>query len=131
MKTEFFHVITAGILAGLAAFVYNNVYSEALVVDFSKVANIGGIIGSSIFGCVLASLGYYFFGKIVKSNTDVWFNALFLILTFASCISPFSATLPTDMASPELFPGLTIPMHFFPILFWLATKPLFSRVLEK
>ena len=40
MKTVFFHGITAGILAGLAAFVYNNVYSEALVVDFSKVANI-------------------------------------------------------------------------------------------
>ena len=127
MKTVFYHGILAGLLAAIASDVYNNVYSMALVVDFSKVVNVGGIVGASIFGCVLASLGEHFFSKWVKSNTAVWFNALFLMLTFASCVGPFSAILPMDMASPELFPGLTIPMHFFPILFWLAMKPLFEK----
>ena len=125
MKTVFFHGILAGVLAAIASVVYNNVYTAALVVDFSKVVNIGGIIGTSIFGCVLASFGYHFFSKMVRSNTDVWFNTVFLVLTYASCVGPFSASLPMDIQSPELFLGLTIPMHFFPIMFWLAVKPLF------
>ncbi len=127
MQKTFYHGITAGALSALACIVYSNAYNGAMMTDFSKVVSIGGIIGSCIFGCVLASLGYYFFAKKVTSNTDVWFNIIFLILTFASFVGPFSATLPLDMESPELFAGLTIPMHIFPILFWLATKPLFFK----
>jgi predicted membrane channel-forming protein YqfA (hemolysin III family) len=127
MKNTFLHGTVAGISAGLAAFVYNYAYSVALLVDFSKVINPVAIFGSSIFGCVLASGGYHFFSKWVRSNTDVWFNTIFLGLTFASFVSPFAANLPTDIETPELFAGLTVPMHIFPVLFWLATKPLFNK----
>ena len=127
MKNTFLHGIIAGILAGLAACVYNIAYSEALLVNFSKVINPVGIFSSCIFGCVLASLGYHFFSKWVKSNTDVWFNIIFLGLTFASFVGSFGASLPKDIESPELFAGLSGLLHIFPILFWLATKPLFKK----
>lgn len=115
-------------MAGLAAVIYNIAYQQALVVDFSAVMNTPAIVGSSIFGAVLAGLGYHFFSKWVRSNTDLWFNAIFLVLTFATFAGSFAANLPEGMESPELFPGLSIPMHLFPMLFWLAIKPLFKDV---
>ena len=127
MKKTFFHGILAGILAGLASLVYNYAYSEALLVDYAAVINPVSIFGSCIFGCTLASLGYYFLSKWVRSNTDIWFNVLFLGLTFASLAGSFAATLPSSIGSPELFPGLSVPMHIFPMLFWLATKPVFGQ----
>jgi hypothetical protein len=130
MKKVFIHGITAGIFAAIAAIVYNKMYSDALMVDFSKLINVTSISGSIIFGCILASVGYYFFSKLIKSNVDVWFNIIFLVITFASFISPLSATLPFEIESPELFAGLAIPMHIFPVLFWLATKPLFWKTAE-
>jgi hypothetical protein len=126
MKTHFLHGLIAGVLAGLAADVYNAAYREALLVDFSAVMNTPAILGSSIFGGLLASMGYYFFSKWVRRGTDVWFNAIFLVLTFATFVGSFAANLPEDVESPELFPGLSVPMHLFPMLFWLAVKPLFK-----
>ncbi len=127
MKTTFFHGMLAGILAGIASVVYSQVYCQALLLNFSKVVNASGMIGASIFGCVLASLGYHFFSKFVRRNVNTWFNIIFLILTFASCIGIFSAELPMDIESPEMFIGLTMPMHLFPFMFWLAVKPLFEK----
>ena len=126
MKTHFIHGLLAGGLAGLAAVVYHMAYREALLVDFSAVMSTPAIVGSSIFGTMLAATGYHFFTKWVPANADTWFNALFLVLTFASFVGSFAANLPEDIESPELFPGLSIPMHLFPMLFWLALKPLFT-----
>ena len=126
MKTHFLHGLVAGVLAGLAAYVYNTAYREALLVDFSTVMNTSAILGASIFGCVLASLGYHFFSKWVRRGTDAWFNTIFLALSFATFGGSFAASLPENVESPELFPGLSVPMHLFPILFWLAVKPLFK-----
>lgn len=126
MKKQFFHGLIAGVLAGLAAYVYNIAYREALLVDFSAVMNTPAILGSSIFGSVLASMGYHFFSKWVRRGTDVWFNIIFLVLTFATFGGSFAASLPENVESPELFPGLSVPMHLFPMLFWLAVKPLFK-----
>jgi hypothetical protein len=128
MKTTFFHGITAGILTGLAACAYNYAYSSALLVDFSKIINPVSIFGSAIFGCVLASFGYYFISKWLHSKAAIWFNFIFVGLTFASLIGSFAVELPSEVQSPELFAGLSVPMHIFPVLFWLAVKPLFSHV---
>lgn len=126
MKIHFLHGLVAGALAGLAAIVYNIAYREALLVDFSSVMNTPAILGSVIFGSVLASLSYYFFSKWVRRGTDAWFNAIFLVLTFTTFVGSFAANLPEDVESPELFPGISVPMHLFPMLFWLAVKPLFK-----
>ncbi|MFM2267855.1 MAG: hypothetical protein RL757_1296 [Bacteroidota bacterium] len=127
MKKVFLHGITAGILAGVASLVYNYAYTAAFLVDFSKVINPVSMLGSSIFGCVLAALGYHFLSKWLPSNVDIWFNIIFLVLTFGSLIGSFAANLPVEIETPELFAGLSVPMHLFPALFWLATKPLFKK----
>lgn len=126
MRQVFFQGLLAGVLAGLASFGYRYAYNAALLVDFSAVMSTTAIFASSILGSLVASLGYWFFSKWVRSNTDVWFNLIFLLLTFATLVGSFSASLPPDIESPELFPGLSVPTHFFPILFWLAVKPLFK-----
>lgn len=125
MRQLFFQGLMAGILAGMASFVYQYMYTEALLVDFSAVITPPALFASSIFGSLLASVGYWALSKWVRNSTDVWFNIIFLLLTFASLAGSFAASLPPDIESPELFPGLSVPMHLFPILFWLAVKPLF------
>ena len=127
MKQVLFHGLTAGLLAAAASVVYNSAYSTAMVADFSKVVNVAGIFGACIFSCVAASLGYHFLRKLNFGYTDVLFNIIFLVITFASFYAPFAMSLPVDIESPELLVGLVIPMHLFPVLFWLATKPLFSN----
>ena len=127
MKQVLFHGLTAGLLAGAASTVYNSAYSAALLADFSQIVNVAGIFGACIFGCVVASLGYHFLRKLNFGYTDVLFNIIFLIITFASFYPSFAMSLPVDIESPELFAGLVIPMHLFPVLFWLAAKPLFYK----
>lgn len=127
MKPYFFHGLVAGIFAAIAAIIYNRIYVFALAADFSMVVNLPGILASSFIGTVGASAGYYFFGRFIKKNTDIWFNLLFTIITFSSLLLPLSITLPLEISTPELFLGLTIPMHFMPQLFWLTSKPLFYK----
>lgn len=119
--------IVAGILAGAAALIYQKVYTASLGADFSAIAKPGGILLSCIIGCIIASLGYWVLHKMLKGKTDIVFNLLFAILSFASIIPAFGAKLPLDAVSPELFPGLVIPMHFFPVLGWLVLRPIFLK----
>ena len=58
---------------------------------------------------------------------EIIFNLSFSILSFASIIIPIAAKLPLDVQNPELFPGLTVPMHFFPALGWYTLKPIFIK----
>lgn len=127
MKQTLYHGAISGVLAGLAASIFNEAYSQALIVDFTSVFTWINLLAVCVFSCVLASLGYFFFAKWVKKGTDSLFNAIFLIITFATFLLPFSSELPMEIESPELFPGLTLTMHLFPIVFWLATKPLFIK----
>jgi hypothetical protein len=39
---------------------------------------------------------------------------------------PISVSLPLEIKNPELFPGLAVPMIFFPALAWYTVKPLFK-----
>lgn len=126
MKIAFYHGLTAGFFTAVACLVYNSVYTGAFMADFSSIINSVGIVGASVASGMLASVGYYFFGKLVQRQTDVWFNVLFLTISFASFVPLFALNLPLELSMPELFIGLTAPMHLFPALFWLGTKPLFQ-----
>ncbi len=112
-----------GLLAGLASFIYQKVYIGALEADFSKVFTPIAVFMSSVVGCLLASLGYWLLDKWMKGKADLAFNLIFAILSFVTILGPFAAKLPVSVESPELFPGLTVPMHFFPVLGWLTLKP--------
>jgi hypothetical protein len=125
-KRIFFHALVAGILSAIAAFIYNRIYFFATEADFSKVLNTGSIFGLNIIICLLAAFLYWGLVKWLKKKAEVVFNFLFSILSFASIIVPVSLTLPLDIKFPELFPGLAVPMVFFPAMAWYTVKPLFT-----
>jgi len=127
MKKALFHGLLAGLLAASAAILYSIVYSRAMMADFSQIINIPRLLGINLIGCLIASIGYHLFSKMVHRNTDAWFNIIFILITFSTFVPVFLASLPLDIQSPELFVGLAIPIHLFPVLFWLGSKPVFWK----
>ena len=117
--------IVSGLLAGIAGLVYAHLYFTINEADFSKVASTLRILSSSLFGGVLAAIGYTAILKWLKGKGEIVFNLLFTILSFASLLLPIAFKLPLKIETPELFPGMVIPMHFFPALGWYTLKPLF------
>lgn len=119
--------VVSGALAGVAAFVYEKVYSSSLGIDFSNIAKPAAIIISCIVGCLVAAVGYWLMSKIFKDKTEPIFNLLFAVLSFLSILPAFAVKLPLDATSPELFPGMVIPMHFFPALAFFTIEPFFIK----
>jgi hypothetical protein len=120
----------SGILAGVASVIYQRVYTSSLGADFSAIAKPAAIVISCIVGCLIAAFGYWLLDKWLKDKTEIVFNFIFVILSFASILSAFAVKLPLEVATPELFPGLVVPMHFFPALAWFTIKPLFLKNTE-
>jgi len=128
MRNVLKHALVAGILAGIVSAVYQMVYASNMHVDFSAIANPLMIVISTIIGTLIAGLGYWFLKKInwFGKQTDIAFSILFFLLSFISIYGTFGAPLPEGTLQPELFSGLVIPMHFFPMLVWLMVKPIFE-----
>ena len=126
-KKAFTLGIVSGILAGIAGLIYAHLYYSINEADFSKVASSIRIIASSLAGGIMAAIGFTLLNKWLKRNGEIVFNLLFSILSFASLLMPIAFKLPTSLETPELFPGMVIPMHFFPALAWFTLKPLFIR----
>ena len=127
MKKIFIHGIIAGVLAAITSLIYCSLYQSTLGVSFDKIINIGSIFGSSIFGCVLISAAYSILFKFKKENLQGILNVIIVVLSFASIIGPISMTLPLDIEFPEMFPGLAVPMHFFPALAFFTLSPFFKQ----
>jgi hypothetical protein len=125
-KRIFLHSLTAGILSAVAAIIYNRIYFFATMADFSGVLNTGSMIGFNIGVCIAAGLLFWVVVKLLKKKGEIVFNFLFSILSFAAVIIPISFTLPLDIQFPELFPGLAVPMVFFPVIAWYTVRPLFK-----
>jgi hypothetical protein len=126
MKKAFFHGISAGILAAIAGIVYFKIYQNALGTGFDKIINPGSISGASIFGCLLMAISYWVLERFNKENWKGVINIVIALASFASIISPISMSLPLDIKNPELFPGLAVPMHFFPALAFFCLVPFFK-----
>jgi apolipoprotein N-acyltransferase len=126
MKKAFFHGISAGILAALAGIIYFKIYQSTLGTEFDKIVNIGTISGVSVIACMLMALSYLMLEKFNKERLKGWLNIVIALLSFASILSPISMSLPLDIKTPELFPGLVIPMHFFPALAFFCLAPFFK-----
>jgi hypothetical protein len=127
MKKIFLQGIIAGLLSALASIIYFKIYQTTLETSFNKIINVGSIIGASLFGCILMTVGNFILLKYKKEYLTGILNLLILALSFASIISPISMSLPLDIETPELFPGLVIPMHFFPALAFFALEPFFRK----
>jgi drug/metabolite transporter (DMT)-like permease len=119
--------IVAGLLAGIAGVIYAGIYYKINEADFSKVASNVRIIAASLSGGVLAAIGYTVLDKLLKAKGEIVFNLLFSLLSFASLLLPVGHRFTPPIDTPELFPGMVIPMHFFPALAWFTLKPIFIR----
>jgi hypothetical protein len=126
LKQISIHVLISALLAIVASLVYNTIYSSAFELNFSSVLNIGGIIGSTLIGCTIMGIGYYVGYKWKGEKLIPWINLLISVLSFASIVGVLGIQLPLTMESPEMFPGLAIPMHFFPALAFFAISPFFK-----
>jgi hypothetical protein len=118
--------VTSGVLAGIVAVVYARVYYSTNEADFSEVASNVRIISASLFGGVLAAIGYYALDRWLKGKGEIIFNFAFTTISFVSLVIPITARL-KGVDTPEFFPGMAIPMHLFPALGWYTLKPLFIR----
>lgn len=119
--------LVSGVLAGLAALIYQKIYVNSLGADFSAIVKPVNIVIVCTLAGLLASTGYGLLTKWLPRAGEIIFNFVLVILTFASILGPFATKLPLDIEMPELFPGLTVPMHFFPALAWFTLKPLFIK----
>jgi len=119
--------IISGVLAGIAGIIYARVYYKINEADFSVVVSSTRIVSASLFGGVLAAMGYTLLSRWLKNRGEIVFNFLFTLMSFASLLLPIAYKLPLNLETPDLFPGMVIPMHFFPALSWYTLKPLFIR----
>ncbi len=124
-KQTFIMGIAASLLSSLACIIYLNIYKEALLIDFSKIAGIPNIIAACSIGCHLMATGYKMTIKWKGIKTIGWLNIAYSVISFATIAGVFGFNLPLDTESPELFPGMIIPMHFFPVLSILTIFPFF------
>lgn len=118
--------VAGSLLSSLASIIYLNIYKEALVVDFSKVAGTSNIIAACSIGCLLMAVGYKLAIKWKGTKTIGWLNIAFSVFSFATIAGVMGFNLPLVTESPELFPGMIIPMHFFPVLSILTIYPFFK-----
>lgn len=126
-KRIFFHALLASLLAGIAAIIYTRIYFFATQVDYSKVINVQSIFGYSIMFCMVMSFVNYALIRFFPKMGELLFNLVFSMGSFACIMIPLSVSLPLDVKYPELFPGLAVPMVFFPALAWFTIGPLFRH----
>lgn len=124
-KQTFIMGITGSLLSSLASLIYSYLYKEAFYVDFSMIAGTSSIITGCIIGCFLMAVCYKLAVQWKGNKTIVWLNVAFSTISFASIAGVFGFNLPLEIESPELFPGMVIPMHFFPVLSVLTIFPIF------
>jgi ABC-type branched-subunit amino acid transport system permease subunit len=114
--------IVSGLLAGIAGVIYAHLYYTINEADFSKVASSIRILAASLFGGLLAAIGYTLLDKWLKTRGEIVFNLVFTLISFISLLGPIAVRLPRNIDTPELFPGMV-----FPALAWFTLKPLFIR----
>lgn len=112
-------------MAALAAIIYNRIHFFATEADFSGIINLRTMISLNLLMCLIFSIAYYFFMIIFKNKGIIIFHILVSVLSFSAVIIPISISLPLSVRNPELFPGLAVPMVFFPAIAWFTFKPLF------
>jgi hypothetical protein len=119
--------LVSGILAAVAALIYQKTYYKLNEENFSPIVKTANVLIVCTLAGLLASVGYGLLTKWLPKAGEIIFNFVFVIITFASIVGPIGYVLPLTYEHPELFPGLTVPMHFFPALAWFTLKPLFIK----
>lgn len=122
-----FHGILSSACASVAGIVYFEIYQYLMFTSFDAVVNWGSIIGASTIGCLLMMLSYWTLSRFSLIKLTGWMNVLIAIVSFVSIIGAMNTALPLDIDYPELFPGLMVPMHFFPAMSFFGLTPFFTN----
>lgn len=126
-KAIFIQSLVAGILAAIAANIYNQIYFFATQIDYSNIINVWSLIALNLFVSLVAGILYWLLQTFFRIKGAIIFNFVYSIGSFACLIIPLAITLPLSTPFPELFPGLTVPMVFFPVIAWMTIDPLFKK----
>jgi hypothetical protein len=126
-KKIFFHSIAAGLLSALCGWIYSRIHFFATQADFSAVLNPLSITAYCIIISILIGFIYWLIQSVSKKNPQLIFNLAIAVINFAAVIIPISISLPLTVQFPELFPGLAVPMLFFPLIAWHTLQPLFQN----
>ncbi|MEQ9117461.1 hypothetical protein [Fulvivirga sp.] len=127
-KNLLWHGVLSSTFASMAGVIYFEIYQYLMLSEFNSVVNWGSIVGASTLGCLLMMLGYWILTKFRLIKLMGWMNLLIAILSFASIIGAMDTALPLDIDYPELFPGLVVPMHFFPAVSFFGLAPFFIQM---
>lgn len=127
LKKDFIHGIIAGLLASIAGIIYSHVYFFANGADFSRIVNVYSIIGLNVAVGMVIAVIHTVSVKLLKKNAELVFNLTLSVLSFALIVPPISISLPLNIQFPELFPGLVVPMLFFPAIAWFTLNPIFNH----
>lgn len=125
-KRVFLQAILASLLAFIASVIYKKIYFFATEVDFSRVLSLSRLAALSILISMGVAFLNYGLSRWLQRRGEIVFNFLFSIITFACVMIPISISLPLNVQNPELFPGLGVPMVFFPAMAWYTVNPLFK-----
>lgn len=128
MKSILSHGIAAGLTAAILSIVYAELYSYLFFISFDEVVNNTSIVSACLIACVLMALSYLGLQKINKPQLKGVLNLVIMLGSFASILAPITMSLPLDIDFPELFPGLVIPMHFFPAMSFFGLQAFFKKL---
>jgi len=117
----------ASVMAVAFSLTYQWIYSEALLVDFSRIVSVPAVIGAIVFGTTFIFTAHLFLTNYLGRNAEKWLNVLLMIITFLSILPAFAATLPLETEKPALFPGMVVPMHFFPAMAFWSLLPFYRK----
>jgi len=128
-KKSLFHGVSAGILSGFACYVFTTMLKDEFMYEFQDVLPALKLFGACMFGCVLASIGFWSITKLTPKYGEIIFNIIFSFIIFASLIGPMTFHLPLDFDEDltVIFPTFAMTLHFFPALIWFALKPIFIK----
>jgi hypothetical protein len=118
--------LVAAAFSATLSVLYNRIYKFSFYVDFSSVINIGSITGACTLACGGIAVGHYLSFKWKGEKLSGVYNVCVFIVSFFSSLAVLAFRLPLDVGSPELFPGLAIPLHFFPALAYFSIAPFFK-----
>jgi hypothetical protein len=129
IKNHLIHGLLAGLISGLACYIFVSVLKEEFMYDFSKILSSLNLFGACIFACTLASIGFFISLKVMPKYGTIVFNLLFTLLAFASLLGPMMMKLPLDFDEylTMIFPTYAMTLHFFPVLIWYTLKPIFVK----
>jgi hypothetical protein len=89
------------------------------------------MLSACSFASFAMTLGYILLSKIKDEDAIIWLNPIYIIISFGSIAGVLFYSLPLDIEFPEMFPGLAIPMLFFPVLSLLTIYPIYKKIVDK